>query len=85
MGHTLLAGASPWAGTNGRLLAANLLQTALLFQDIVDFRIHFNYSLFHPTCGKQISPISRYWAYSTIDLARAFAAVVKKLMGSANQ
>jgi hypothetical protein len=36
-----------------RLLPANLVQTAVLFHDSIDLRIHFEYGLFRPGCRKQ--------------------------------
>lgn len=36
-----------------RLLPANLVQTAVLFQDSIDLRIHFEYGLFRSGCRKQ--------------------------------
>jgi hypothetical protein len=36
-----------------RLLPANLVQTAVLFQRSIDLRIHFEYGLFRPGCRKQ--------------------------------
>jgi hypothetical protein len=37
----------------GRLLPANLVQTALLFQGSIDVRIHLEYGVFRPGCRKQ--------------------------------
>jgi hypothetical protein len=36
-----------------RLLPANLVQTAVLFQGSIDLRIHFEYGVFRPGCRKQ--------------------------------
>ena len=36
-----------------RLLPANLVQTAVLFQGSIDFRIYLEYGLFRPGCRKQ--------------------------------
>jgi hypothetical protein len=36
-----------------RLLPANLVQTAVLFEGSIDLRIHFEYGVFRPRCRKQ--------------------------------
>jgi hypothetical protein len=36
-----------------RLLPANLVQTAVLFEGSIDLRIHFEYGVFRPGCRKQ--------------------------------
>jgi hypothetical protein len=43
----------PSEPVTARLLPANLVQTAVLFQGSIDLRIHFEYGLFRPRCRKQ--------------------------------
>jgi hypothetical protein len=43
----------PSEPTKAKLLPANLVQTAVLFQGSIDLRIHFEYGLFRPGCRKR--------------------------------
>jgi hypothetical protein len=51
-----------------RLLPANLVQTAVLFEGSIDLRIHFEYGVFRPGCRKQdLADLAELGIFNTKD------------------